>query len=658
MAGNKRKPIRRSPEEAQRLVDKIKSKGLDTAPKLLLYNFKKYGAKKVAMREKDYGIWNEYTWAACYDHIKAFALGLASLGLKREDKICCIGDNAPEWFFAELAVQAMGGAIVGLYVDAIPKEIEYFVNHSDCKFAVARDQEQVDKFLELKDKTPDLQKVIYWDPKGMWEYKENPFVMSFEAVEELGREYAQIHPTSFEDNIKEGKPSDAAVLCFTSGTSGSLPKAAVISHHYLINAVFDWSLVAAFYPGDNAVSFVPLAWIAEQFMGIITWLMWAVVVNFPENADTVMENIREIGPQTILLGTRQWEDFYRMSIAKINDSTRIKRLIYKATLPIGYKISRFRIVERKKVPLFWKFLYMLAYWTCFRHLRDKLGLEKTRLASTGGSLMGPDTLHWFRAIGVRLIDSYGLTEIAPTTMHVDEPKLGTVGLPIPGTKVKVSKEGELLWKNNRMFSGYYKAPELTEEAMEDGWFKSGDAGVIDDEGHVIIFDRLKDMRELRGGYKYSPSYIENKLKFSPYIKDVMVVGDLERDYPIALINIDFTNVGQWAEKNGLPYTTFTDLSQKPEVYDLIKKDVERVNKDLPNTGRLKKYVLLYKEFDPDEGELTRTRKLRRGFLEERYNGVIEASYNNESSFPVETEITYQDGRKGKITIEIHIEDSN
>ena len=279
MAGNKRKPIRRSPEEAQRLVDEIKSKGLDTAPKLLLYNFKKYGDNKVAMREKDYGIWNEYTWSECYEHIKAFALGLVSLGLEQDDKVCCIGDNAPEWYFSELAVQSVRGAIVGLYVDAISTEIEYFVNYADCKFAVVRDQEQTDKFLELKEKEkiPYLQKVIYWDPKGMWIYKDNPFIMSFEEVEELGREYARTHPTLFEESIETGKPADPAVLCFTSGTSGALPKAAVINQHYLINAVFDWSMVTAFYPGDNAVSFVPLAWIAEQFMGIITWLMWGAV---------------------------------------------------------------------------------------------------------------------------------------------------------------------------------------------------------------------------------------------------------------------------------------------------------------------------------------------------------------------------------------------
>ena len=654
MATNKRKPIRRSPEESRKLINEIKAQGLDTCPKFLLYNFQKYGANQVAMREKDYGIWNEHTWADCYEQIKYFALGLAALGLERDDKVCCIGDNAPEWYFAELATQALGGTIVGLYVDAIPSEIEYLADHADCRFAVVRDQEQTDKFLSIRDKLPKMQKVIYWDPKGMWAYQEEEFVIDFTEVQRLGREFDREHPTYFEDQLQLGQPEDIAVLCFTSGTSGSLPKAAMISHHYLVQAAFDGSLVTAFYPGDNHVSFVPLAWIAEQFMGLMIWLMWGVVVNFPENGDTVMENIREIGPQIIMLGTRQWEDLYRMSIARINDSTWPKRAVYRLALPIGYRISRYKILERAKVPLLWRLLYFLAYWGCFRHLRDKLGLEKTRTAATGGSLMGPDTLHWFRAIGVRLIDSYGLTEIAPTTMHVDEPKLGTVGPPLPGTKVKVTEDGELLWKNNRMFSGYYKKPELTSEVFSDGWFKSGDAGTIDDEGHVIVFDRLKDMRELRGGYKYSPSYLENKLKFSPFIKDVMVVGDKGHEYPFALINIDFTNVGQWAEKNRLPYTTFTDLSQKDEVYDLIQKDVERTNADLPPTGRLLKFMLLYKEFDPDEGELTRTRKLRRGFLEDRYAEAIEAAYHDRPSLTVETEITYQDGKKGKISLNVNI----
>jgi long-chain acyl-CoA synthetase len=339
---------------------------------------------------------------------------------------------------------------------------------------------------------------------------------------------------------------------------------------------------------------------------------------------------------------------------KINDTNVIKRLLYKLCLPIGYKIADFKLEQRKKPTLFWQFLYMIADWVCFRPIRDHLGLQKVRTGITGGSSLGPDIFRWFRAIGINIKEGYGLTEINPVAIHGDIVKAGTVGPPVPGVTVRISNEGEILVSSDAKFQGYYKQPEEAAKMVVDGWVKTGDAGTFDEDGHLIILDRVKDMLLLKEGQKFSPTYIENRLKFSPYVKDVMVIGGEEREYIFAIINIDFDNVGRWAERNKIPYTTYVDLSQKTEVYDLIQRDVERVNKTLPSGARVKKYALLHKEFDPDEGELTRTRKLRRSFLEDRYGNLINAAYEGQAKVTTEAQVTYRDGRRGSVTTDINI----
>lgn len=625
----------------------------DTLPKLLLENYKRRPSR-IAMRRKDLGIWNPYSWEECYLNIKFFALGLQALGFHPGDKISIVGDNDPEWYWAELAAQALGGVSVGLYIDVIPPEVQYIVSHSDSSFAVAKDQEQVDKFLEVIDNLPKLKKIIYWDPKGMRSYRGNPMIASFEKVIETGKEMDQKSPGVFEGAISEGKGTDIAAICYTSGTTGK-PKGPLISHDFLVKGGRRFAKINPHEPGDEYLSFVPLAWIAEQLF-MVAWLIWGTPINYPESPDTVQENIREIGPQFLLLGPRQWQGLVSMVQMKINDAVFFKRWLYRLCMAVGYKRADYVYESRTKPPWIWSILYKLADWLCLMHIRDHLGLRRTRTGLTGGSSLGPDVFRWFQAIGVNIKEAYGLTEVNPVAMHADWPKPGTVGPVVPGTQVKVSDEGEVLVTSDPIFSGYYKQPDETAKVVQGGWVKTGDAGLFDEDGHLIILDRLKDMLRLKGGEKYSPTYIENRLKFSPYIKDGMVVGGKEREFLFAIINIDFNNVGRWAEKNGYPYTTFVDLSQKSEVYDLIQKDVERVNKDLPPGARVKRFSLLHKEFDPDEGELTKTRKLRRSFLEQKYEAMISAAYKGLDKVITEARVSYRDGRTATIQTEINIRD--
>jgi len=622
-----------------------------TLPKILRRNWKMY-PNRVAMRKKDLGIWNSYTWEDCYQNTKYIAMGLSSLGFEKEDKVCIIGDNDPDWFWAEFAAQSLGGITVGLYIDAIPSDLSYIVSHSECRYAFAKDQEQVDKFLDIKDETPHIEKVFYWDPKGMNSYRQIPLLMPLEELIEIGKEHIKAHPDLFETTLEKGGEKDLSLISYTSGTTG-LPKGAMITNEYVVKAVIKQYDFFPVLETDDYLSFVPPAWIAEQLTAT-GWLAWRSTINFPESPETVMENIREIGPQFLFLGPRQWQGLHATVIMKINDAMRVKQWLYKICMAIAYKKVSFEFDEGRTPPLLWRVLYKLADWCCLLHIRDHLGLRRARMGLTGGSALGPDVFRWFHALGIMLKEGYGLTEILPIAGHTDRIKPGTVGSIAPGVQVKISPEGEVLATTEIFFSGYYKQPEETAKTLQDGWVKTGDAGMFDEDGQLIIFDRLKDMLSLKGGEKYSPSYIENRLKFSSYVKDVMVVGGEERDFIFAIINIDFDNVGKWAEKKGISYTTFVDLSQKKETYDLIQLDVERVNKTLPENAIIKKFSLLPKEFDPDEGELTRTRKLRRSFLEERYGNLIEGAYGTAKSVSTEAEVKYRDGRKGVVKTEMHI----
>jgi long-chain acyl-CoA synthetase len=624
----------------------------DTLPKLLKKNAEKYGDQKIAMRVKERGLWQHFTWRDYYEKVKYFSLGLLSLGMGRGDKVAILGENKPEIFWAELGVQAAGGTAVDIYTDCTPPEVKFFVTDSDSRFVVAHDQEQVDKLLQIKEYLPLVKKVIYWDPKGLWNY-DDPILISFSDVVKLGQAYQKDHPGLFEENIEKGKGIEVALLSYTSGTTG-LPKGAMILQKGLVAIAQAWRDVDHWSDQDRYVSFLHPAWITEQAVGVAGQLVSGMEVNFPEEPETVQENIREIGPTILFFAPRLWENINRMVQAKITDTSALRRWVYHLFLPIGYKTSEYRLAK-KKLGFFLRAIHRIAHWTVFRPLRDRVGLSRIRCAYTAGSAVSPDILNYFQAIGVNIKQLFGGSEQGLVTIHRDgEIKYETCGPPMPGVEVRLSPEGEILVKGENIFSGYYKNLGATQEKIRDGWYYTGDFGYIDENRHLVVLDRMEDLKELKGGRKFSPQFAEIRLRFCPYIKDGLVVGGEDKDYVTAIINIDIENVGRWAESKRIPYTTFTDLSQKPEVIELIKRDIQRINKFLPEWSRIRKFVNLHKEFDADEAELTRTRKLRRTFVESRYSDLITALYGKDREYNVEASITYRDGRKGVIKTAIQI----
>jgi long-chain acyl-CoA synthetase len=612
-----------------------------------------YGNKRVAMRVKDRGIWQSYTWKDYYANVKFFSLGLMRLGLEKGDRVAILGENKPEWYWAELATQSAGGIVVGIFTDCIPSEVKYYLEHSDSKFVVAHDQEQVDKILEIKDELHFLRKIIYWDPKGLWNYKD-PALISFTEVIDLGKIHEKENPGLFEASINKGRSQDIGVICYTSGTTG-LPKGAMLSQEWLVKGMQAWAEMDEWIGRDyEYVSFIPPAWSTEQGMGISGSLLAGITVNFPEEPETVQDDLREIGPHILFYGARLWETVNRLVQAKIMDASFLKRLTYQTFLPIGYKVAE---MEEKKgrVNLFWRFMRFLAFWAVFRPLRDKLGLKRAELVYSAGAAISPDIIRFFKALGLEIRLYYGTTEVGLVSIpRRGKIKPETSGLIVPWVEVKLSEDGEILVKSKYMFSGYHKNPEATQKKFRNGWYCTGDFGYIDEEGQLIVIDRMEDLKSLKGGQKFSPQYTEIRLRFSPYIKDALVVGGETVEFVSALINIDLENVGRWAETRRIPYTTFTDLSQKLEVIDLIKKEIKKVNRTLPEHARIKKFINMYKEFDPDEAELTRTRKLRRTYVEERFGDLIQACYGGQEELRVSTPITYRDGRKGVIESTIRV----
>ncbi|MFC2068714.1 AMP-binding protein [Chloroflexota bacterium] len=616
-----------------------------------MHNHEKWGGR-TAMCMKKFGIWERYSWDDYYTNIKHFSLGLITLGMEPGDVVCIIGDNEPEWFWGEFAAQAGGGVATGIFVDSIPSEVKYVALHSDAKFAIVNDQEQTDKFLEIKDELPLLKKVIYWDHKGMRNY-DDPILTSFNDVVVMGKEYEKTHPGLFEKNVEKGKGDDYAFIYYTSGTTGS-PKGAMLTHRALISTAQGFIIRYPLNENNDLISNFPAAWVGDSFFATVPHLLSGARLNFPEEPETVAEDTREVGPDFVIYGPRQWEGLVSEIQVKMIDAHPLKRFVYNLLLPVGHKIADFKF-QGKTPNLFWRVLHGIAYIALFRALKDRLGLSKVKFAVTGSSVLSLDTFRLIHAIGIELRQNYGSTEAGFISSHgKGDIHFESVGRPALGAEVRLTDDGELLVRSDCMFTGYHKDPKKTELVLIDGWCHTGDAVHIDEEGHLIFMDRLEHMGELSSGTKYAPQYIEGRLRFSPYIKDAMVIGGRDKDFVTAILNIDFAMAGKWAERNRIPYTTFVDLSQKNEVAELIQKDLLRVNGYLPEASRVRNFVLMHKEFDPDEAELTRTRKLRREFMEERYKGLIEAMYNGADEINVQAPVTYRDGRKGTVSTAIKV----
>ncbi len=620
----------------------------DTFPKLLDYNAEHW-PNDIAMREKTLGIWKELTWGDYQQMVRNIALGLQELGLGRGDAVGLIGDNRPEWVAGEIGVHAVGGMIFGIYQDSLNEEVAYLINYAGARVILAEDEEQVDKVLEIAEQCPCVEHIIYSDPRGMRKY-DDPRLMSFAELLRRGEACHAANPDAYRQLVAAGHGDDTAILCPTSGTTGK-PKLAMLQAGALLNHCVYYLQADPRKPGDNYVSMLPLPWVMEQVYAVCQALMTRLVVNFVEEPETQMEDLREIGPHFVLLAPRVWESLAADVQARMMDASPFKRWIYQFC--IRRAINSFKQTGQPS---------KLAYWLIFKPLKDRLGFSNLQSAATGGAALGPDTFKFFLSMGVPLRQIYGQTELAGAyTIHeADDVDFDSVGIPFEGSDIRIDKPdengvGEIIARNPGMFSGYFKNDEATRESVDsDGWMRTGDAGYFKKEnGHLVVIDRISDIAVTACGNRFSPQFIENKLKFSPFIAEVVVLGH-EKPFLTAMICIRFDIVAKWAEKRGIAFTNYINLSAQDEVYNRIQKEVEMVNATLPEAHRIHKFLLLYKQLDADDGELTRTRKVRRGVIREVYSDIISGLYSGSAAIPVDTVITFQDGTTSRLQTSLRV----
>ena len=592
-----------------------------TFPRLLRAQAARLGAA-VALREKRYGIWQEVSWEAYAARVRAVCLGLVRLGLSPGDKVAVLSGNRPAWLYTELAVQAAGAIPLGVYVDALPDHVRFVLDHSEARVAVVEDQEQADKVLGVRDALPRLERVVVDDVRGL-EGQTDPMVTSLDEIAESGRRLDAEDAGRYDALLERGRPDDVALLAYTSGTTGQ-SKAAMISHDNLLSMAAGVTAVDPVREGDEIFSFLPFAWVGEQLLSVAIALHAGATVNFPEEPETLREDLREIGPHVLIAPPRFWEALCSEYQVKIADAGFVKRAATRAALALGQRAAgrsngHAGLADRAR--------YGVAYLLAFRTLLDKLGLARIRYAYAGGAPLGEEIFRFFRALGLNLKQVYGQTETSGIcVLHPDgEVRAETVGRPTPGTEVRISDAGEVLIAGSSVFRGYYKNPDATAAALADGWLRTGDAGRLDERGHLVVIDRLQDVLTLADGSRFSAALIENKLKFSPYVREAVAIGD-GRAHVVALIQIDQGNVGNWAEAGRLAFTTFKDLSGKAEITALIGEAVARVNEGLPPGARIRAFALFDKELDADDDELTRTQKVRRSTILAKYRQMIEDLY--------------------------------
>ena len=627
-----------------------------TFPGLLLKHSQN-SADSPAFREKYLGIWQTYSWRESAEQVRALACGFAVMGLKRGDTIAIIGDNRPQLYWVFLAAQSIGAVPVPMYQDGVAEELQYVLNHAGVRFAVVEDQEQTDKLFLIKDRCSQLEEIIYKDSRGMQDYNQ-PFVHNYTDVQERGRAYDEENPDFFQRELAVTGPDDVAGVFYTSGTTGN-PKGVQLTFSNLLVSANRFSHQEALQDDERQINYAPMAWVGDHFFLALA-LSAGYSTNCPESRETLLTDLKEIGPTIFFGAPALWEGLLTTITIRMEDAGRFKRGLFRYFIDVAQRAGT-DLLDRRPVGLADRLRYWLGEVFIYGPLKNNLGLSHTRLAITGGAPLGENTFSFYRSIGINLKQIYGQTECSAyaTRHHNGDARQDTVGPPCEGVEIRIADSGEILVKSPGNFVGYFKNPEATRETLtEDGWLRTGDAGIMTDDGHLKVIDRANDVGALNDGTLFAPQYIENKLKFFPYIREAVALGNA-RNYVTVFINIDLEAMGNFAERIGLSYSGYTDLSQRDEVYDLIRQNVEEVNRDLSRDSNLassqvRRFIVLHKELDADDGELTRTRKVRREFVGEKYQTLIDALYSDQQHVKVESEVTFEDGSKGSISADLKI----
>jgi long-chain acyl-CoA synthetase len=632
---------------------------LDTFPKLLLEH-ERVRPQRPANREKDYGIWQSWSWAEVAAEVEALACGLKAMGFRRGDKLAIIGDNRPRLYWAIAAAQALGGVPVPVYQDSIAEEMAFVLDHAEARVALAENQEQVDKLLAVKERCPGLESIIFADPRGLRHY-EQPFLHDYCQVRQRGREFARADPGFFRREIGKGRGEDTAIILYTSGTTGR-PKGVVLSFANIITTARNAIAFEGLTDREEVLSYLPMAWIGEHIFSYAQAYCAGFCASCPESQATVMADLRELGPTYFFAPPRVFENILTQVMIRIEDVAWAKRKLFHYFIDVAKRVGP-AILDGHRVPLAQRMLYWLGELLIYGPLKNTLGFSRIRVAYTAGEAIGPDLFNFFRSLGLNLKQLYGMTEASVflCIQRNGAVKPDTVGAPIKDVEIRIADDGEVLFRGPGAFQCYYKNPEATAEAKEpDGWVHTGDSGFFDGDGQLKILDRARDVGRLQDGSLFAPKFIENKLKFFPYIKEAVVFGD-GRPFVAAFINIDPDAVGDWAQRRRLAYGSYQELAAEPQVYDLVTRCIERVNRDFAaepalTRSQIRRFLVLPKELDADDGELTRTRKVRRGIIAARYQPLVQALYGGLATGRIETEITFEDGRKTRMHAELAIRD--